>query len=252
MNEAAAHHAIALGLIGVGAIVFISLFFVAAPYGRYMRKGWGVTVSNRVGWMVMETPAAMGFAIIYALGEHALDPVPLALAALWLTHYVHRAYVWPFKLRAAKKPMPIAITAMAIVFNVLNAYVNARWISQLGHYPASWFFDPRFIAGVALFALGMAVNVRSDNILFGLRKPGQEGYKIPYGGAYRWVSAPNYLGELIEWGAWAIASWSLAGLSFFLFTAANLVPRAVAHHRWYRRTFPDYPAERRAIIPWLV
>jgi len=33
---------------------------------------------------------------------------------------------------------------------------------------------------------------------------------------------------------------------------ANLVPRAMAHHRWYRETFKDYPEGRRALIPYLL
>jgi hypothetical protein len=32
---------------------------------------------------------------------------------------------------------------------------------------------------------------------------------------------------------------------------ANLIPRAVAHHHWYKTTFADYPANRRALIPYL-
>ncbi|MBI4699950.1 MAG: hypothetical protein HY744_02090 [Deltaproteobacteria bacterium] len=36
------------------------------------------------------------------------------------------------------------------------------------------------------------------------------------------------------------------------FTAANLVPRARAHHLWYRRTLAGYPPERRAVIPYLL
>ncbi len=252
MNELQFHHWVAWGLIAVGAMVFISLLFVVAPYGRHTRAGWGVMISNRAGWMLMESPAALAFACIYAVGANALEPVPLALAAMWLTHYVHRAFIYPLRLKGGQKPMPLSVAAMAITFNLLNAYVNARWISQLGHYERSWFMDPRFIIGVALFATGMAINISSDNVLFALRKPNETGYKIPYGGAYRWVSAPNYFGELIEWGAWALATWSLAGLSFFLFTAANLVPRAISHHRWYKQKFPDYPPERRAVIPWLV
>ena len=252
MTELEVHHWIAWGLIAVGVMVFISLFFVVAPYGRHTRAGWGVMISSRVGWMLMESPAALAFACIYAVGAYAREPVPLALAAIWLTHYVHRAFIYPLRLKGAQKPMPLSVAAMAITFNLLNAYVNARWISQLGHYALSWFMDPRFIIGVALFAIGMAINIRSDTILFALRKPGEAGYKIPYGGSYRWVSAPNYFGELIEWGAWALATWSLAGLSFFLFTAANLVPRALSHHRWYKQTFPDYPPERRAVLPWLL
>ncbi len=252
MSETQVHTWVAWGLIACGALVFISLFFVVAPYGRHARDGWGVTISNRVGWMLMESPAALAFGSIYAAGVNALQPVPLALAAMWLTHYVHRAFIYPLRLKAAQKPMPLSVAAMAITFNLLNAYVNARWISQLGHYEVSWFSDPRFITGVLVFAAGMVVNIRSDNILFALRRPGEAGYKIPQGGAYRWVSAPNYLGELVEWGGWAIATWSLAGLSFFLFTAANLLPRALSHHRWYKQTFPDYPPRRRAVIPWLL
>ena len=66
------------------------------------------------------------------------------------------------------------------------------------------------------------------------------------------MSCPNYLGEIIEWVGWAVATWSLAGLSFAVWTAANLIPRAWQHHRWYRAEFPDYPKERKAVIPFLL
>ena len=66
---------------------------------------------------------------------------------------------------------------------------------------------------------------------------------------YEWVSCPNYLGEVLTWVGWTIATWSLAGLSFAVFTAANLVPRGMANHRWYQKTFEDYPSERRAVMP---
>ena len=46
--------------------------------------------------------------------------------------------------------------------------------------------------------------------------------------------------------------WSLAGLAFAVFTVANLLPRALATHRWYRAQFPDYPPQRRAVVPFLV
>ena len=41
----------------------------------------------------------------------------------------------------------------------------------------------------------------------------------------------------------------LGGFAFCVFTAANLIPRAPTNHRWYRATFPDYPANRGTIIP---
>ena len=58
-------------------------------------------------------------------------------------------------------------------------------------------------------------------------------------------------GEIVEWVGWAIATWSLPGLAFAAWTIANLAPRARAHHIWYHERFPDYPADRRALLPGL-
>jgi 3-oxo-5-alpha-steroid 4-dehydrogenase 1 len=108
---------------------------------------------------------------------------------------------------------------------------------------------PTFLLGAALFAGGLIVNRKSDLTLHDLRRVNESGYEIPQGGLYRWVSSPNYLGEIIEWTGWAIGTWSLAGLSFALWTAANLAPRARSNHVWYQQQFPDYPDERKALIP---
>ena len=42
-------------------VVFLLLFFVSAPYGKFRRKGWGPTVSAKWAWMIMEflSPALM-------------------------------------------------------------------------------------------------------------------------------------------------------------------------------------------------
>jgi steroid 5-alpha reductase family enzyme len=130
--------------------------------------------------------------------------------------------------------------------------VNGRWLSHFStSYGAAWLLDPRFLIGVALFLLGLRINWQSDQILRNLRKPGETGYKIPVGGLYRFVSCPNYLGELLEWVGFAIAAWSLPAAMFAVYTAANLVPRARQNHKWYRETFADYPPERRAVLPLL-
>lgn len=232
-------------------LTFIGLRFITAPYGRHGRGGWGPTVPARVGWVVMESPAPLLFAILYARGEHRAELVPLVLLAMWQTHYLYRAFGYPFLMRDGRR-MPLALMLMAIAFNVLNAFVNATWVSHLGNYPSDWLTDPRFIIGLVLFAGGLAVNLNSDRILRRLRAPGETGYRIPHGGAYRWVSSPNYLGEIIEWIGWAIATWSLGGLAFACYTAANLAPRAVDNHRWYREHFDDYPPQRRALLPYVL
>jgi protein-S-isoprenylcysteine O-methyltransferase Ste14 len=234
----------------LAVVTFVALRRVDAPYGRYSRTGWGPTVPARVGWLVMESPAPLLFAAVYAAGVHRGEPVPLVLFAFWEIHYVYRAFGYPLLLRPGAR-MPVALMLLAIGFNVFNGWLNARWVSALGSYPAAWFADPRFLAGVVLFAGGLALNATSDRALRRLRVSGGTGYKVPRGGAFEWVSCPNYLGEIVEWTGWALATWSLAGLAFAVYTAANLAPRAVAHHGWYREHFPDYPPGRRALIPYV-
>ena len=102
---------------------------------------------------------------------------------------------------------------------------------------------------ISLCIVGCAIMIAADaQKFFTLRV--QRG--LITDGMHRYVRHPNYLGEIVMWTGWAVATWSTAGLAFALYTAANLLPRAVAHHRWYRRQFPDYPAHRRALIPGLL
>ena len=252
MTELQFHRDLALAVLALSVPVFAALMWTTAPYGRHARAGWGPTLPARVGWIVMECPAALLFAAIYCIGDQAPDAVPVALLLMWEFHYVNRAFVYPLRMRPGGPRMPVTIVALAFLFNVANAYLNARWIAQFGAYPPAWFGSPAFAAGTAMFVGGIAINRWADARLRALRVPGGPRYSIPDGGLFRRVSCPNYLGEMLAWAGWALATWSLAGLAFAVFTAANLLPRALAHHRWYRRRFPGYPAGRRAVIPFLL
>lgn len=253
MSEETLHFWLTLVEIGVAIPTLVVLLWISAPYGRHTRDGWGPTIPSRVGWILMELPACALFAIIFFFGSHRFETVPLVLLAIWQLHYFHRTFIFPFRLRSEGKRMPISIPLLAIVFNTLNAYVNARWISHVGSYDPSWLLDPRFVVGSAVFLLGFAINLHADSVLIGLRKPGQTGYVIPSGGLYRFITCPNYFGEILEWIGWAILTWSLAGAAFAVYTIANLGPRALTNHRWYLQRFGDaYPKERRALIPFVL
>jgi protein-S-isoprenylcysteine O-methyltransferase Ste14 len=250
VSEPELHAYLCWALIGVAALTALALSVFVAPYGRHTRAGWGPTMPTRWGWIVMESPAVLVFVAVYLLGTRRFEVVPLAFLSLWQIHYLYRAWIFPWRMRAAGKRTPIVVVAMGMLFNVLNAYLNARHVSELAVYPQSWLVDPRFLAGVALFLAGRQLNVSSDARLFELRAQGSD-YSIPRGGAFRWVSCPNYLGEIVEWIGWALATWSLAGAAFAVFAVANLAPRSRAHHRWYRERFADYPSQRKALVPLL-
>jgi protein-S-isoprenylcysteine O-methyltransferase Ste14 len=242
------------GFVSFAALAFVSLQFTSAPYGRHLRDGWGPKINATLGWVLMEAPSPLVFLGCWLTGEPSrrFSATGLVFLVLWQTHYIYRSFIFPFRRRGGEREMPLSIALMSIVFNLANAYLNARWIYTLGpERPAAWLADPRFLAGLAMFAVGYGINHQSDRILFALRKPGGARYSIPYGGCFRFVSCPNYFGELVEWAGWALCTFSPAGLAFMLASAANLVPRAKAHHRWYREKFADYPPERKAIFPFL-
>jgi len=237
-------------LVLAAAGVFATLLFVPAPYGRHQRPGWGPTLPTRAAWMLQELPAPVVFAWVFFRGEHAGAPVPLLLLGLWQLHYLQRTFVYPWLMRPGARATPLATVAMALAFNTLNASLNAYAITHGAlRHDLAWLGDPRFLIGVSLFGVGWIVNLHADHVLRSLRRPGETGYRIPRGGLFRWVSCPNYLGEIVEWCGWALATWTYAGFAFALFTIATLLPRALSHHRWYREHFPDYPPERKALVP---
>jgi protein-S-isoprenylcysteine O-methyltransferase Ste14 len=252
MNERMFFNILLLSLCILAVITAMVLLFVAAPYGRHSRKGWGPAVANRLGWIVMEAPAPLVFAACFVLGVYRDTWVAWLFLLLWQAHYAHRSFIYPFELRTVGRRMPVLVMSLGFLFNLLNGYLNGRYLYTFsGGYPATWLADPRFVAGVSLFVAGYAINRQADRTLRGLRANGESGYAVPYGGLYRWISCPNYFGEIVVWVGWAIATWSPAGLAFALWTAANLAPRAQSHHRWYHQNFADYPMERKALLPGL-
>jgi len=254
MTEPQLHTTLLLVMLALAVITFVALQFVTAPYGKFTRRGWGPTVNRTAGWVIMESPSVWTFALCFALGGRTTDDaLPWVFLSLWMLHYVNRSFVFPFRLRGGAQNMTLLAAGLAFVFTAANGYLNARWLYTLGPgYPPGWWTDPRFLGGVALFLGGFAINQHADHVLINLRQPGETGYKIPRGGLFEYVSAANYFGELIEWTGWALLTWSLPGLVFVLWTAANLVPRALAQHRWYREKFPDYPTKRKAVIPFVL
>jgi 3-oxo-5-alpha-steroid 4-dehydrogenase 1 len=242
-----------VGWLALAVLVFVVLLFVAAPYGRYLRPGWGPVVSARVGWFVMEIPAVLAMAALYGASPRWREPAAFAFFLLWQLHYVPRAVIDPLRARHGAKALPVVIALMGACFNVVNGWLQGAWLFWIGTARTSdWLVSPAFLAGASLFLAGIGINRSADAALRALRPAGETGYFVPRGGLYEHVSCPNYLGEIVQWLGWALATWSLPGLAFAVWTIANLLPRALAHHRWYRARFADYPAERRALIPWLL
>lgn len=244
---------IAICWIALGLVLFPVQLFVTAPYGRHGQNAPGPKIPNRFGWMLMEAVSLVVFAGLFLLGPTEKTAPTWVFFALWSGHYINRSLIYPWRIQTHGKTMPIAITASAAFFNLVNGGLNGLQLGWVGYsYPTAWLSDPRFIVGLAIFALGAAINIWSDNRLIALREQADDDYAIPRGGLFNWISCPNHFGEIVQWWGFALMCWNLPALSFAIWTTANLVPRALSHHQWYRREFPDYPRDRRAVVPGLL
>lgn len=198
----------------------------------------------------MEAASPIVFAACFISGSQPVTATTLVFLGLWEAHYLHRAFIYPFTIRGSIRRLSLIVVFLALVFNCVNGYLNGRYIFSFSpKYDNAWLTDPRFITGILIIVVGFVINRQADTILRNLRLPGENDYKVPYGSLYRWVSCPNYFGEILIWIGWAVATWSLPGLAFAVWTAANLAPRARSHHRWYRDRFPQYPEKRKALVP---
>jgi len=137
---------------------------------------------------------------------------------------------------------------------------------------------PTFWAGILLWAVGFAGNILHDEVLLNIRRSakakgkrnenqvGKEHYAIPRGYLYRYISYPNYFCEWLEWLGFALAAAPFPAVIppsaivqtiqppwLFLWSEVLfMIPRAYRGHRWYLDNFPEYPKERKAVVPFIL
>ena len=240
--------------MAIAVVVFFTMFFVTAPFGRHTTEKWGPTIGNKTGWVIMELPSLLIMTWFLITGTNSLTTLAWILFALWILHYFNRTVIYPIRIKPTEKKMPVVIVLSAVFFNLMNAGLNGYYLAELSpldKYNDAWLISPSFIIGFSLFITGMFINWKSDGMLINLRKPGETGYKIPKGFLFKHISSPNLFGEIIEWTGFAIMALNLPDFTFMFWTMANLIPRAKNHHDWYHRKFNDYPAERKVVIPFV-
>jgi 3-oxo-5-alpha-steroid 4-dehydrogenase 1 len=196
----------------------------------------------------------------------------------------------------------MAVIPMTSVFNAANGFAMGSYLSSPSArtYLQDACCHPAFYVLLVMWAIAFISNIAHDEILYEIRRKakkqstekrsGKDGnkvvlsanqqyYGIPYGLLYKYISFPNYLCELLEWSAFALAAAPLPPLAkvlesisalsldsllhanippefahpylFLIGTLLPMVPRAYRAHRWYHKTFPSYPKERKVIVPFV-
>lgn len=243
------------GMTGLAVVVFVSLFFIDAGYGKFQTKSWRPVIHNKIGWILMETPVFILMLVMFFLSDRTSNLACIAMLSLFELHYFQRSFIFPILMRG-KRTMPLAIIVLGMIFNTLNALMQGGWLFYLSpadFYTSAWLTTPQFIIGTIVFFIGMAINIHSDYVIRHLRKPGDTKHYFPTKGMYRYVTSGNYFGECVEWLGFACLTWSWAGLVFFLWSFANLAPRAVKINKKYREEFPEEfnKIHPKALIPFI-
>lgn len=234
-------------------IVFFALYFIEAGYGMFIDRKWGPAISNKVAWVVMEAPVFFVMLGFWWLSERRCAVVPVIFLIFFQTHYFRRAFIFPLKLKG-KSRMPLVIMLLGVFFNLINGMIQGEWIFYLSPaemYTPEWLTTPQFIVGTIIFFTGMAINIHSDRVKRSLRKPGDTNYYLPKGGMFRYVTSADYFGEIVEWIGFAILTWSWAGAVFALWSCANLIPRADAIYKRYKKMFGEEVGRRKRVIPFI-
>lgn len=80
-----------------------------APYGRHARTDWGPSISNQMGWFLMELVSLVVFVGLVLFGPNDKTAPMWIFFALWAIHYINRSLIFPWRTKTRGKSMPIAI-----------------------------------------------------------------------------------------------------------------------------------------------
>ena len=138
-------------------------------------------------------------------------------------------------------PTLIFITFFYSFVAGMISYLNAQSISTMD----AWFY-----LGMTIFLVGESGNFYHHKLLADLRK-NREGYHIPQGGFFEHAACPHYFFELVSWlGILFLSRHLFAFMALIAFTA-YLTERSIKTRQWYQENFPEYPLERKCIVPFV-
>ncbi|KMU72420.1 3-oxo-5-alpha-steroid 4-dehydrogenase family protein [Coccidioides immitis RMSCC 3703] len=165
------------------------------PQGKTSLPTSILNFPGRYAWCFMESIGAMN--MLYILYTHFqsipnfLSTMPAwnkLLVALYILHYVNRAFITPLFLAPSMSPIHLIIIFTAVTYNYFNSSCLAGWLLGYGlpvsaygeHIIATttsaantpihaWLPYVPYI-GIALYFLGMYGNIHAETTLFRLRR----------------------------------------------------------------------------------
>lgn len=202
-------------------------------------------IPTRLGmFIIYSTPL---IALVVSALSYLLHPT-LIQACVFGALFIHfsKRFLETQLLHIFSGPVGIFTVLVAASFYSLAAFM----IGYLNHQPLPA-LDNWFYLGLVLFPVGIVGNFVHHKILANLRRDKQD-YFIPEGCLFRLMVCPHYLFEIITWLGIALMSRHLAAFLAVGFMLAYLSARSLRTLDWYREKFPNFPSDRKAILPFIL
>ena len=201
-------------------------------------------------------PTRVGMFILYFLPLLAvtISALPYLFSSSMIQIIVFAAVFIHFAKRVLESlflhkysgPIGLFTTLMIAGFYSLAAYM----IGYLNRQPIPS-VDAWFYIGAVLFLAGILGNFIHHKILADLRKSTLD-YIIPTGGLFNMVICPHYLFEIVAWLGIFLLSRHLASLLILIFIIGYLTARSIRTLNWYHEKFSEFPAGKKALIPFIL
>ncbi len=210
---------------------------------RYSKFGTPKGVPSRIGMFVLY------FLPLITATVAAWSYLPDANLIQWLVyaavmaHFAKRTlevlFVHNYSGYMQTLTFVIIVITYALIAGMISG-LNARAIAEL---------DALFWVGMVLFVVGEVGNFYHHKLLADLRAEGDSDYHLPRGGWFEGATCPHYFFELLAWLGLVFISRHLFTLLAFIAMLGYLTARGIKTRQWYRQRFPDFPEERKYMIP---
>lgn len=236
-----------------------------AGYSKFADKSKGFKLPSRVAMVQLYSPALL---VSLRYLWRSQDATALAMngregvtAALLSFHFGKRVLESLF-LHRYSGTMDGDVLIPISIFYALTAAIIAQQQTSIGAYEDSTGSRIMLGFGLVCSAVGQLGNFYHHWLLAKLRRPAKakengqgdtdgqtKAYVVPQGGLFKYVTMPHYFFELVAWFGLACATQHFNAFVTFGHMSAYLAGRSVATTRWYRKKMPDYPPERKHLVP---
>lgn len=231
-------------IFGIFAVSFGFLdYYELAPL-RYSKFFAGKGVPSRLGmvsvyslpmvvaticaWPYLPTASLIQWAVYGAIMLHFAKRT---LESLFLHKYSGHMHIFT---------IGTVLSSYALMAGMIS-WLNAQASTELG----IWFY-----LGIVCFLVGEAGNFYHHVLLAKLRTK-ESGYFVPRGGWFEYATCPHYFFELLAWLGIVLLSRHLFAVLALVAMTGYLIARSIKTRQWYKSRFPEYPAERKLMIPFI-